>query len=50
MTQPPLPQPQSDRIPSTFDQYEAYTPQKLELWNGSITMEIKTSQAFTLQY
>ncbi|MCA6508727.1 MAG: hypothetical protein IM533_04285 [Pseudanabaena sp. M007S1SP1A06QC] len=34
MTQPPLPQPQSDRNPITFDQYEAYTPQRLELWDG----------------
>ncbi|WP_204106023.1 MULTISPECIES: hypothetical protein [Spirulina sp. CCY15215] len=34
MTQPPLPQPQLDRQPITFDQYEAYTPEKLELWDG----------------
>ena len=34
MTQPPLPQPQSDRAPITFEQYDEYTPQKLELWNG----------------
>jgi hypothetical protein len=34
MTQPPLPQPQSDRTPITFEQYEAYTPEKLELWDG----------------
>jgi hypothetical protein len=34
MTQPPLPQPQSDRIPITFEQYLEYTPQKLELWDG----------------
>ena len=34
MTQPPLPQPQIDRTPITFDQYEAYTPEKLELWDG----------------
>ena len=30
MPQPPQP----DRTPITFDQYEAYTPQKLELWDG----------------
>jgi hypothetical protein len=34
MTQPPLPQPQSDRTPITFEQYEAYTPEKLELMYG----------------
>ena len=34
MTQPPLPQPQLDRIPITFDQYLEYTPEKLELWSG----------------
>jgi hypothetical protein len=34
MTPPPLPQPQSDRTPITFEQYEAYTPEKLELWDG----------------
>ena len=34
MTQPPFPQPQLDRTPITFDQYEAYTPQRLELWDG----------------
>ncbi len=33
-TQSPLPQPQSDRTPITFDQYLEYTPQKLELWDG----------------
>jgi hypothetical protein len=34
MPQPPLPQPQIDRTPITFEQYEAYTPEKLELMNG----------------
>ena len=34
MAQPLLPQPQSDRTPITSDQYEAYTPEKLELMNG----------------
>jgi len=34
MTQPPLPQPQSDRTAITFEQYDEYTPQKLELWDG----------------
>ena len=34
MTKPPLPQPQPERTPITFDQYEAYTPEKLELWTG----------------
>jgi len=34
MPQPPLPQPQPDRTPITSDQYEAYTPEKLELMNG----------------
>ncbi|MEY3301926.1 MAG: hypothetical protein ACK5RE_03405 [Pseudanabaena sp.] len=34
MPQPPLPQPQRDRTPITLEQYEAYTPEKLELWDG----------------
>jgi hypothetical protein len=34
MTQPPLPQPQLEPTGITFEQYEAYTLQKLELWNG----------------
>ena len=32
--QPSLPQPQLNRTPITFEQYEAYTPEKLELWHG----------------
>lgn len=34
MTQPPLPQPHLEPKGITFDQYDAYTPEKLELWNG----------------
>jgi hypothetical protein len=34
MTQPPLPQPQLAPTGLTFEQYEAYTLGKLELWNG----------------
>lgn len=34
MDRPPLPQPQLDPTPITFDQYDAYTPEKLELWDG----------------
>ena len=34
MSKPPLPQPQSDRTLITLDQYEAYTPEKLELIHG----------------
>jgi hypothetical protein len=34
MTPPPLPQPQPDRTPITLEQYEAYTPDKLELIHG----------------
>ena len=34
MDKPPLPQPQSGRTPITSDQYEAYTPEKLELIHG----------------
>ncbi len=34
MDTPPLPQPQLDPTPITFDQYATYTPEKLELWNG----------------
>ncbi|MFN5863576.1 MAG: hypothetical protein ACK451_16650 [Pseudanabaena sp.] len=33
-TKPPLPEPQLDRTPITFDQYDEYTPQRLELWDG----------------
>ncbi len=34
MTQPPLPQPQLAPTGLTFEQYEAYTLGKLELWDG----------------
>jgi hypothetical protein len=34
MTQPPFPQPQLETTGITFDQYDAYTPEKLELWDG----------------
>lgn len=34
MDTPPRPQPQLDRTPIAFDQYAAYTPEKLELWDG----------------
>jgi hypothetical protein len=34
MTQPPFPQPQIEPTGLTFEQYEAYTLEKLELWNG----------------
>ena len=34
MTLPSLPQPQLDRTPITFEQYDEFTPQKLELWDG----------------
>jgi len=34
MDTPPLPQPQLDPTPITFDQYATYTPEKLELWDG----------------
>lgn len=34
MDTPPLPQPKLDRTSITFDQYAAYTPQKLELRHG----------------
>ncbi len=34
MTQPPFPQPQLEPTGLTFEQYEAYTLEKLELWNG----------------
>jgi hypothetical protein len=34
MTQPPFPQPQLDPTGLTFEQYETYTLEKLELWNG----------------
>ena len=34
MTLPSLPQPQLDRTPITFEQYDEFTPQKLGLWDG----------------
>jgi hypothetical protein len=34
MTQTPLPQPQLEPTGITSEQYESYTPEKLELWNG----------------
>ncbi len=34
MTQPPLPQPQLEPTGLTFEQYDAYTLEKLELWDG----------------
>lgn len=34
MDTPPLPQPKADRTPITLEQYIAYTPEKLELWDG----------------
>ncbi len=34
MTQPSLPQPQLEPTGITLEQYMAYTPEKLELWNG----------------
>ena len=34
MNQPPLPQPQLEPSGITFDQYEEFTPAKLELRNG----------------
>ncbi|NEU84062.1 hypothetical protein [Nostoc sp. UIC 10630] len=33
-SQPPLPQPQLEPVGITFDQYEEFTPEKLELWDG----------------
>jgi hypothetical protein len=35
MDTPPLPHPKEDRTLITFEQYIAYTPEKLELWDGS---------------
>ena len=34
MNKLPFPEPKSDRTPITFEQYDEYTPQKLELWDG----------------
>ena len=34
ISKPPFPQPNGDRTPITLDQYDEYTPQKLELWDG----------------
>ncbi|MBE9001584.1 hypothetical protein IQ274_26070 [Nostoc sp. LEGE 12447] len=33
-SQPPLPQPELERAGITFEQYEKFTPEKLELWDG----------------
>jgi len=40
MTQPPLPQPQLAPTGLTFEQYEAYTLEKLELWNGFFVRQV----------
>ena len=32
--QPRLPQPELERAGITFEQYEEFTPEKLELWDG----------------
>jgi hypothetical protein len=32
--QPPLPQPELEKAGITFEQYEEFTPEKLELWDG----------------
>ncbi|MFM7603541.1 MAG: hypothetical protein ACKO7R_20465 [Pseudanabaena sp.] len=34
MTQPPFPQPQLEPTGITFEQYDEFTPHKLELWDG----------------
>jgi hypothetical protein len=34
MPQPPFPQPQLEPTGITFEQYDEYTPQRLELWDG----------------
>ena len=34
ISKPPFPQPNGDRAPITFEQYDEFTPQKLELWDG----------------
>jgi len=34
MPKTPLPQPQLEPTGITFEQYDEYTPQKLELWDG----------------
>jgi hypothetical protein len=34
MNKLPFPEPKSDRTPITLEQYEAYTPEKLELIHG----------------
>ena len=34
MPQPPFPQPELDRTPINFEQYDEFTPQKLELWDS----------------
>lgn len=34
MSKPPFPKPQLDPTPINFEQYEEYTPEKLELYGG----------------
>jgi hypothetical protein len=45
---PPLPRPEPSPAPITFDQYEAYTPEKLELWNGFYNYAMEDMTGFHL--
>jgi hypothetical protein len=44
----PLPQPQLDPTGITSDQYEAYTPEKLELWRGFYNYGAQDMKGFYL--
>jgi hypothetical protein len=45
---PPLPQPEIAPGPITFEQYEAYTPEKLELWDGFYNYAMEDFTGFYL--
>ena len=45
---PPFPRPELDSAPITFHQYEAYTPEKLELWEGFYNYAMEDFTGFYL--
>jgi hypothetical protein len=48
MNQPLLPRPEPSPAPITSEQYEAYTPEKLELWDGFYNYAMEDFTGFYL--
>ncbi len=46
--QPPLPQPQLQPTGISFEQYEEFTPEKLELWDGYLGYDGQNQLGFHL--